>query len=96
MNELNITYYQAKRNFHTHRTGNSKTKQDNKPITNSHTKKGTKLFKELNKFITDLDKVIDPKDSQTSELKLEFQRSLNHVKTQFFNLITINEPNKNG
>ena len=96
MNELNITYYQAKRNSQTHRTGSNKTNQNKKPISNTHTKKGTRLFKELNKFITDLDKVIDPKDTQTSELKLEFQRSLNHVKTQFFNLITINEPNKNG
>ena len=96
MNSKNLSYSQAKIHYRCHPPETTITTQENTPISVIHRKKGTRIFKELNKLVTKLDEMIDRTDNQNPTLKVELHRSLHHVKLQFFNLITINEPNKNG
>ncbi|KAL3871258.1 hypothetical protein ACJMK2_039265 [Sinanodonta woodiana] len=96
MNNENLSYYQAKIKYRTNHTKTKQITQENKPIKVTQSKKGTRIYKELSKLVTEIDKMIDQTDIQNPNLKIELQRSLYHAKTQFFNLITINEPNQNG
>ena len=57
-------------------------------------KQGTQKFQELEKLTDQLEKVIDQIDN--NNLKINAKRSLNHLKTQFLDLISQNTPITNG
>ncbi|KAL3854051.1 hypothetical protein ACJMK2_013333 [Sinanodonta woodiana] len=97
MNQNYLDCYSANIQYNKTRSINS-SQERGKNITtravNLH--KGNKTIKELEKLTNQIGKVIDQTENKNPNLKINVQRSLNHFKTQFFDLITLNNPIPNG
>ena len=97
MDQKELDYHSAKIcHRKSHLSTNSQKQQIIKTTCAINKPQGNKKFKELEKLTNQLEKVIDQVDNTNPNLKISVKRSLNHFKTQFFDLITQNNPIQNG